>query len=84
MSDVPTRVQAVLRDVFDAPELTIRAEMTADDFEDWDSFQHINVLIALEQEFRLRFTTSEIAQMKQPGENIGGLIALVTRKLDAR
>ena len=56
-------VQAVFREVFDRPDLEIFPEMSAKDVEHWDSFNHINLIIGLEEAFDLSFSTEEIASM---------------------
>lgn len=57
-------MQAVFREVFQDPELLVRPETTATDVPGWDSFAHINLVIALEEKFAITFTTEEIAGMK--------------------
>src|SRR5947209_6802313 len=67
-ADVATRVQDVFRDVFDDPELNISDSMTARDVDGWDSLKHIDLIVALEQAFRVRFTTSEVTRLRNVGE----------------
>jgi acyl carrier protein len=50
--------------------------MTADDVENWDSLTHINLIVAIEHEFQIKFTTREIAGL----QNVGELMDLVLRK----
>ena len=84
MSELRTTVQDVFRRVFDDPAIVLRDEMSAADFEDWDSLQHINLIIATEKALQIRFTTSEIARLKQPGQTIGTFLALLEEKIAAR
>jgi acyl carrier protein len=70
------RLTRVFQDVFDDDTLEIRPEMTADDVEDWDSLTHINLITAVEKEFKVKFTTAEVTGMK----NVGDLIALIEKK----
>lgn len=83
MVDVRTVLQEVFQDVFENPELEIREDMDANSIEEWDSLQHINLIIATEKAFSIRFSTAEIARLKQPGENVGSFVALLERKLQA-
>jgi acyl carrier protein len=46
-------------------------------FEKWDSLTHINLIVAIEKEFRIRFTTSEVSGLK----NVGELEALVENRV---
>ena len=70
------RLTSIFQDVFDDDSLQIRPEMTADDVEDWDSLTHINLITAVEREFKVKFTTSEVTGLK----NVGDLIALIDKK----
>lgn len=70
------RVQQVFRTLFDDEELVVRRETTASDVPNWDSMMHVSLMLAMEQEFRVRFTSSEVASMK----NVGELIDLIARK----
>ena len=53
-------VARVLADVFGVEPARIRPESSPDTIEAWDSVQHLNAIIALEQEFDVRFTPEEI------------------------
>ncbi|HVU45537.1 MAG TPA: acyl carrier protein [Terracidiphilus sp.] len=77
MNDVHTRLTEVFRTVFDDDSLVLRDDLTANDVESWDSLTHINLIVAVEKEFRVRFKTSEVAGLK----NVGELEALVGAKL---
>jgi acyl carrier protein len=50
--------------------------MTAADVENWDSLTHINLIVGMEHEFRVKFTTAEVISLK----NAGDLMALVNKK----
>lgn len=75
-ASVRDRLNQVFRRTFSDPSLTIRDEMHASDVDGWDSLSHINLIYAVEKEFRIRFTTAEIAGLKNAGE----LVRLVERK----
>jgi len=75
--EVTTRVQATFRDIFDNPSMEIRDEMSAKDLEDWDSLTHINLVTAIEKEFKTRFALAEIQDLK----NVGEMIDLTLRKV---
>lgn len=84
MSDVRAKVQVVFRHVFDDDQIVLRDEMSAADFEDWDSLQHINLIIGVEKALQVRLATAEIARLKQPGQTIGTFLALLEEKVAAR
>ena len=81
MNDIREQAQDVFRQVFDDPALVLREEMTAQDVPGWDSMTHINLMVATEKRFNIRFATAEIAKLKEPGQNVGALLALIRKKL---
>lgn len=74
---VMERVQEVFRDIFDDESLMIKRETTAEDVEDWDSLMHINLVLAIEKEFNIKFALGEIQELK----NVGDMIDLIERKI---
>ena len=75
------RMQEILRLVLQDDELEITDETTADEVDGWDSLAHINVIVAVEQEFGVKFATAEIASTKAEDQNIGCFLELLTHKL---
>lgn len=75
-TDLIARLSDVFRNVFgdELPELS-RAT-TANDVDAWDSLMHINLIVAIEREFKVRFTTREINALR----NVGDLMDLIARK----
>jgi acyl carrier protein len=71
-----SRLNAVFRRVFDDESLTISRELTARDVPDWDSLTHINLIVAVEREFKIRLTTAEVMRL----ENVGSLMDVIRRK----
>jgi acyl carrier protein len=66
----------ILRDVFDNPDVVATPELSAKDVPEWDSFNHINVVLAAEMRFGVKFRTSEIEGLR----NVGDFVALIKRK----
>lgn len=58
----------VFRDVFDDEDIVVTDETTADDIEDWDSLEHINLIVAVEDHFDMKFNMGEVSTMKNVGE----------------
>ena len=75
--EIAARLQGVFRDVFDDESIVLRDDMTADDIEDWDSLTHINLIVATEKEFKLKFNLAEIKGLK----NVGEMVQLLERRL---
>ncbi len=66
--EVFVTLNEVFRDVFDDEEITVTDETTADDIEEWDSLEHINLLAAVEQAFGIKFNMGQVVSMKNVGE----------------
>lgn len=58
----------VFQDVFDDEDIHVNENTTADDIEDWDSLEHINLVVAIENHFNMKFKMSEVTTMKNVGE----------------
>jgi acyl carrier protein len=87
MSDTAStmaQMQTVFQTVFNDDELILKPELTADDIDGWDSLAHINLIIALEKHFKIKFATAEISGLKAEGQNIGTFAALINTKVAAR
>jgi acyl carrier protein len=75
-AQVTPRLVEVFQRVFDNPALVLERGTTAADVEDWDSLTHTNLIVAVEKEFKIRFTTGEVRKMN----NVGDLIDLIVKK----
>lgn len=69
-NDVLKKLTEVFRDVFDDDSIVINESTTSADIEDWDSIEHINLVGAVEDEFKIRFKMKEVSGMKNVGEMI--------------
>ena len=76
LEDIRQPLTEVLRSVFDEELLVLSPEMTAADVENWDSLSHIDMIAAVEKQFKVRFTTAEVSSLK----NVGGLAQLIQSK----
>lgn len=61
-------LNGVFQDVFDDESITVNEATTAEDIDDWDSLEHINLIAAVEQEFGMKFTMGQVVTMKNVGE----------------
>lgn len=84
MENNQVHLEELFRDVFDDDALDVRDEMDSNDIPAWDSLMHINLMVAAEKKYGIRFTTAEMAGLKQPGRNIGSFRNLIEQKLAAR
>lgn len=76
-NEIQDKVTQIFRMVFDDEELEIQDSTCAEDIEDWDSLEQINLLIAMEKEFKIKFHIAEVSQLK----NVGEMMDLIERKL---
>ena len=83
MADLLLRVQQVVRRVFGDDQLAVTPETSAEDVEGWDSLMHINVVVAVEKEFGVRFATAEISELKVEGRTVGDFLRLIEQKLQS-
>ena len=67
-AEIMERLNEVFRDVFDDSSITVDDSTTSKDIEDWDSLEHINLVGAVEQEFKMRFKMKEVSSLKNVGE----------------
>ena len=84
MESIRTELQEVFRQVFGDDDIVIADTTTADDIDGWDSMMHINLIIAIEKRFGVKFAAAEIAGLKSEGQNVAGLIHLLERKAAAK
>ena len=64
------RLTNVFQEVFDDDTIEICDTTTADDIEDWDSFEHINLVVAVEEEFGFKILMGKTVTMKNVGEMV--------------
>ncbi len=72
-------VRRIVSDVFEIPEEQVKADSSPDNVETWDSIHHLNMVLALEQEFGVQFTPEEIEQLL----SVELIVALVEEKRQA-
>ena len=78
MADLLPEVQQVFRSVFDQDDLVITRESSAYSVEGWDSLAHINLVMALEKKYKVKFGLGELRDL----ENVGDLLNLLDKKLN--
>jgi acyl carrier protein len=67
----------IFREVFDDEEIVLSRQTTADDIDAWDSLSHMNLIVAVELRFKIKFALGELQSLK----NVGDLSDLVDKKL---
>lgn len=74
--DIFLQVRDIIADVLDQPDLQLTPDTTADNVDGWDSFNHINIVVAVESHFGIKINTAEIEELR----NVGELVHLIERK----
>jgi acyl carrier protein len=74
--EIKQELQSVFRKVFDDESLEIFDDMTSKDVAEWDSLNHINLVVMVEKRFQIKLTASEVMAMK----NVGEFISLIHKK----
>jgi acyl carrier protein len=68
MDDVYARLNDIFDDVFDDDRIVVTPELTASDFPEWDSLNHIRLMITVQKVFKIKFSAAEITNLKNVGE----------------
>ena len=76
LEEIIAQVQNIFVDVLDE-DVEIANETTANDIEEWDSLTHIQLIVAIEKHFRIKFTSTEIQGFK----NVGEMCVSITQKI---
>lgn len=77
--EIYTQLTSIFHDLFDDDSLVLTPELTAAEVPEWDSFNHINLIVAVEQKFGIKFQTAELESML----NVAHLVSLIEKKLVA-
>ena len=75
--EVFERLNNVFRDIFDDDSIVVTEETTSNDIEDWDSLEHIKLVVAVEQEFGIKFNMNEVTTMKNVGEMVDIILSRI-------
>ncbi len=79
-STIFERVRTVAADVLDVPPARLDARASTETVESWDSLQHLNLVLALEQEFGVQFEPEEMERMTSVGRIVELLEARAARE----
>ncbi len=68
VNEIISKVNQIFIDVLDNNDIKIAYETTSSDVEEWDSLNHIQLVVAIEKHFNIRFTAAEIIDFSNVGE----------------
>ena len=74
--DILKKVEEIFREELEVDDLVLTDETTADDVEEWDSLSHVQLVVALEKGFGIKFTSREILSW----DNVGDLVDCIASK----
>ena len=76
-ADQLEKLSNIFKVLFNRPDLELSDNLTAKDVPGWDSFNHVNLIINIEEEFGIQFTNDEVGGM----QNVGNLKTLLASKI---
>lgn len=74
-NEIYKKLNEIFTDVLDLDECNLSEDTTADDIEEWDSLSHIQLVVAVEKAFKLKFTSKEIMGWNNVGEMVNSIFS---------
>lgn len=71
------KLNEIFCEVFDDEDIVVNTATTANDVDGWDSLSHVNLIVAIEGRFNIRFSQKELLSFK----NVGDLLCCIERKV---
>jgi acyl carrier protein len=72
--DILLIFQRIFRDVLEDDTIILIYETTASDIPEWDSLNHISLVVSIENFFQVRFTAKEIQDFENVGKMCEGVL----------
>ena len=66
-NEILPQIVDIMRDLLDDELIELSPKTTADDVKGWDSVLHINLIVGIEQRFKIKFKTAELEELKDVG-----------------
>lgn len=75
--EIYEKVNNIFRDVFDDEGLEVSDETNLEDIAQWDSMLNLNLMVAIEEEFGIKFKMSEINTLR----NVGKIVDIINERV---
>ena len=75
-TEILAKLQEIYQDVLDNEDIELTEATTAEDVEEWDSLSHVQLVVAIEKELKVKFTSKEILSWG----NVGDLVSCIASK----
>ncbi|MCW3077777.1 MAG: acyl carrier protein [Bacteroidetes bacterium] len=72
------QINNIFKDVLDSDDIIVTEATTSADIDEWDSLTHIQLIVAIEKNFKIKFSSMEISNWK----NVGEMIKSIDSKLN--
>jgi acyl carrier protein len=76
-AEILEKVNDIFTGELDNPDILLKDETTANDVAEWDSLNHIQLVVAIEKKFGIRFKSGEIQSWKNVGELVDSISAKI-------
>jgi acyl carrier protein len=74
-NEVLKALEPIFRDVFEEPDLVVTRELNANDVENWDSLNHIALIVEIEMLTNISFSIDQLLDMSNVGDFADMLVA---------
>lgn len=71
--EILSKVESIFQDVLDNEDIVLTEEMSASDIEEYDSLSHIQLVVAIEKAFAIKFGSKEITSWNKIGDMIDSI-----------
>jgi acyl carrier protein len=77
-AEILDKISGIVGEVVGIDDLKVSASSTAADVDGWDSLTHVQIMVAVERAFGVRFRTGEMASLANVGELVDRVMARLT------
>jgi acyl carrier protein len=78
--EVLIKVQVIFRDVLEDDDIELTYDINSSDIPEWDSLNHISLVVTIEKEFQIQFIASEIQSFLNVGEMCDAIVLKVNQQ----